>query len=82
MLTDRVLALWRSGNGPDATLVLEAALNASCGLATDAPQQTTRFVVLRTPASRSETRFRQPVRILLPRVSCRCAVAAWLHASL
>jgi hypothetical protein len=33
LLTDRLLELWRSGKGPDPSVVLKAALRASCGLA-------------------------------------------------
>ena len=33
LLTDRLLDLWRNGDGPDPALVLQAALRASCGLA-------------------------------------------------
>lgn len=37
LLTDRLLDLWRHGQGPDPALVLRAAEAASCGLAiTDA----------------------------------------------
>jgi hypothetical protein len=32
VLTDRLLALWRQGRGPDPVLVLRAAEQASCGL--------------------------------------------------
>ena len=32
LLTDRLLDLWRRGNGPDPGVVLEAARHASCGL--------------------------------------------------
>jgi hypothetical protein len=32
LLTDRLLELWRRGQGPDPALVLEAAKRASCGL--------------------------------------------------
>jgi hypothetical protein len=39
LLTDRLLELWRSGEGPDPALVLQAALGASSGLdASDAPR--------------------------------------------
>jgi hypothetical protein len=34
LLTDRLIDLWRSGKGPDPTLVLRAARNSSSGLAT------------------------------------------------
>lgn len=33
LLTDRLLELWRRGEGPDPALVLQAARRASCGLA-------------------------------------------------
>lgn len=33
LLTDRLLALWRHGQGPDPALVLQAARNAGSGLA-------------------------------------------------
>jgi hypothetical protein len=33
LLTDRLLDLWRRGQGPDPALVLEAARTASSGLA-------------------------------------------------
>jgi hypothetical protein len=33
LLTDRLLELWRHGQGPDPALVLRAAEAASCGLA-------------------------------------------------
>jgi hypothetical protein len=33
LLTDRLLDLWRQGQGPDPALVLQAAEGASCGLA-------------------------------------------------
>lgn len=39
LLTDRLLDLWRSGEGPDPALVLEAALSASRGLAAADPHQ-------------------------------------------
>ena len=39
LLTDRLLDLWRGGDGPDPALVLQAALNASCGLASNDAQQ-------------------------------------------
>ena len=32
LLTDRLIELWRSGQGPDPTLVLRAARNSSSGL--------------------------------------------------
>jgi hypothetical protein len=37
LLTDRLLDLWRHGQGPDPGLVLQAAKRASCGLPTAAP---------------------------------------------
>ena len=37
LLTDRLLDLWRQGQGPDPGLVLQAAKRASCGLPTAAP---------------------------------------------
>jgi hypothetical protein len=37
LLTDRLLDLWRQGQGPDPELVLQAAKRASCGLPTAAP---------------------------------------------
>jgi hypothetical protein len=36
-LTDRLLDLWRQGQGPDPGLVLQAAERASCGFPTVAP---------------------------------------------
>lgn len=36
LLTDRLLDLWRQGQGPDPGLVLQAAKSASCGLPTAA----------------------------------------------
>jgi hypothetical protein len=36
LLTDRLLDLWRQGQGPDPELVLQAAKRASCGLPTAA----------------------------------------------
>jgi hypothetical protein len=33
LLTDRLLDLWRKGDGPDPAFVLQAARRASCGLA-------------------------------------------------
>jgi hypothetical protein len=37
LLTDRLLDLWRQGQGPDPGLVLQAAKRAGCGLPTPAP---------------------------------------------
>jgi hypothetical protein len=37
VLTDRLLDLWRSGQGPDPALVLQAALTAGSGLAAPTP---------------------------------------------
>ena len=37
LLTDRLLDLWRQGQGPDPGLVLQAAERASCGFPTAAP---------------------------------------------
>jgi hypothetical protein len=37
LLTDRLLDLWRHGQGPDPGLVLQAAERASCGLPIGAP---------------------------------------------
>ena len=37
LLTDRLLDLWRRGQGPDPALVLEAAKRAGCGLPTAFP---------------------------------------------
>ena len=38
LLTDRLLDLWRHGQGPDPALVLQAAQTANCGLeVADAP---------------------------------------------
>ncbi len=37
LLTDRLIDLWRSGKGPDPTLVLRAARTSSSGLATPTP---------------------------------------------
>jgi hypothetical protein len=37
LLTDRLLDLWRQGEGPDPGLVLQAARRAGCGLPTAAP---------------------------------------------
>ena len=37
LLTDRLLDLWRSGEGPDPTLVLRAARTCSSGFATPTP---------------------------------------------
>jgi hypothetical protein len=37
LLTDRLLDLWRQGQGPDPGLVLQAATRASCGLSTAVP---------------------------------------------
>jgi hypothetical protein len=38
LVTDRLLDLWRHGQGPDPVLVLEAANRAGCGLPTGAPE--------------------------------------------
>lgn len=37
LLTDRLIELWRSGKGPDPTLVLRAARSAGSGLAAPTP---------------------------------------------
>lgn len=37
LLTDRLLDLWRQGEGPDPGLVLQAAKRAGCGLPTAVP---------------------------------------------
>jgi hypothetical protein len=37
LITDRLLDLWRHGQGPDPALVLEAANRAGCGLPAGAP---------------------------------------------
>ena len=37
LITDRLIALWRSGKGPDPTLVLRAARSASSGLIAPTP---------------------------------------------
>jgi hypothetical protein len=37
LLTDRLLGLWRQGEGPDPELVLQAAKRAGCGLPTADP---------------------------------------------
>ena len=37
LLTDRLLDLWRHGQGPDPVLVLQAAKRAGCGLPPSAP---------------------------------------------
>jgi hypothetical protein len=38
LVTDRLLDLWRHGQGPDPALVLEAANRAGCGLPSGAPE--------------------------------------------
>jgi hypothetical protein len=49
LLTDRLLDLWRRGEGPDPELVLRAAERASCGLPDPDSAAPTRLRVPRAP---------------------------------